>query len=105
MRIYFLYFLALIFSNCQSDDSKEALSVKVSIKIINVNSLDKLLSETLGLINFSADNPLNGKIEKKGININGSSQIEGIAANPDGSYYMTAEEVTGFTVMLYKFSY
>jgi len=37
--------------------------------------------------------------------VNGSVQIEGIAANPYGFFYMSAEEMTGFTAMLYKLSY
>lgn len=57
------------------------------------------------ITNFSDDNPLDGKIEKKNISVNGSIQIEGIAANPDGSYYLSAEETIGFAAMLYKFSY
>ena len=55
--------------------------------------------------NFNNNDPLSGKIEKKGINVNGSLQIEGIAANPDGSFYLSAEEMTGFTAMLYKLTY
>ncbi|MCD6544740.1 MAG: hypothetical protein J7K34_09550 [Flavobacteriaceae bacterium] len=57
------------------------------------------------ITNFSNNDPLSGKIEKVGINVNGSLQIEGIAANPDGSFYLSAEEMTGFTAMLYKLSY
>ena len=57
------------------------------------------------ITNFSTDNPLNGKIEKKNLRVKGSIQIEGIAANPNGSYYLSAEETTGFAAMLYKFSY
>ena len=57
------------------------------------------------ITNFSAEDPFNGTIEKKRINVNGSMQIEGIAANPDDSYYLTAEEITGFAAMLYKLSY
>lgn len=57
------------------------------------------------ITNFPQDNPLGGKIEKKQLNVNGSLQIEGVAANPDGSYYLTAEKMTGFTAMLYKLTY
>ncbi len=57
------------------------------------------------ITNFPQDNPLGGKIEKKRLNVNGSLQIEGIAANPDGSYYLTAEKMTGFTAMLYRLTY
>jgi len=37
--------------------------------------------------------------------VNGSVQIEGVAANPDGSFNLSAEEMTGFTAMLYKLFY
>ena len=57
------------------------------------------------LTNFSQNNPLDGGVDKKSITVNGSIQIEGITANPDGSYYMSAEEVAGFPAMLYKLSY
>lgn len=57
------------------------------------------------LTNFSSNNPLDGKVEKKSIAVSGSIQIEGITANPDGSYYMSAEEVTGFSAVLYKMSF
>ncbi len=57
------------------------------------------------LTNFSPNNPLDGKIDKKSIVVNGSIQIEAITANPDGSYYMSAEEITGFPAILYKISY
>ncbi len=57
------------------------------------------------ITNFSNENPLDGKIEKKEISVSGSIQIEGIAANPDGSYYMSAEEITGFAAVLYKLTY
>ena len=57
------------------------------------------------ITSFNNTDPLSGKIEKTGINVNGSLQIEGIAANPDGSFYLSAEEMTGFTAMLYKLTY
>jgi len=57
------------------------------------------------ITNFDNNDPLSGKIEKKGINVNGSLQIEGVAANPDGSFYLSAEEMTGFAAMLYKLTY
>jgi len=57
------------------------------------------------LTNFSQNNPLDGKVDKKSIVVNGSVQIEGITTNPDGSYYMSAEEVSGFSAILYKMSY
>ena len=57
------------------------------------------------ITSFNNMDPLSGKIEKTGINVSGSLQIEGIAANPDGSFYLSAEEMTGFTAMLYKLTY
>ena len=57
------------------------------------------------ITSFNNIDPLSGKIEKTGINVSGSLQIEGIAANPDGSFYLSAEEMTGFTAMLYKLTY
>ncbi len=57
------------------------------------------------LTNFSSNNPLDGKIDKKSIVVSGSMQIEAITANPDGSYYMSAEEASGFLANLYKLSY
>jgi len=57
------------------------------------------------LTNFSSNNPLDGKIDKKSIVVSGSKQIEGITVNPDGSYYMSAEESSGFSAILYKLSY
>lgn len=54
------------------------------------------------LSNFSKDNPLDGKIEKKSLKVNGSSQIEGISINPDGSYYLSAEKSLGYPAILYK---
>ena len=58
------------------------------------------------LSDFSQDNPLNGKIAKKSIIVPGSIQIEGIAVNPDGSYYISAEQIPGlFPASLYKMTY
>ncbi|NOQ92738.1 MAG: hypothetical protein GQ552_08505 [Flavobacteriaceae bacterium] len=57
------------------------------------------------LTNFSSNSPLDGKIDKKSIVVSGSKQIEGITVNPDGSYYMSAEESSGFSAILYKLSY
>ncbi len=76
-----------------------------SRKTIMLTGYQSFIPFIVKITNFSSDNPLNGKIEKKRISINGSIQIEGVAANPDGSFYMSAEETTGFAAMLYKFSY
>jgi len=57
------------------------------------------------LSNFSNTNPLDGKVEKKSIVLNGSIQVEGITVNSDGSYYMSAEEIPGFPAVLYKMVY
>ena len=54
------------------------------------------------LTDFSQNNPLDGKVEKKSINVNGSAQIEGISANPDNSYYLSAEGSLGLPPVLYK---
>ena len=54
------------------------------------------------LSEFTDNNPLNGKIEKNTIPVTGSRQVEAIAVNPDGSYYITAEESLGFPAVLYK---
>lgn len=54
------------------------------------------------LSNFSKENPLDGKIERKSLKVNGSSQIEGISINPDGSYYLSAEKSLGYPAILYK---
>jgi hypothetical protein len=54
------------------------------------------------LSDFSQNNPLDGKVEKKNLSVSGSIQIEGIAANPDGSYYISAEELRGLPAVLYK---
>jgi hypothetical protein len=54
------------------------------------------------LSDFSQNNPLDGKIEKKTLDVNGSIQIEGIASNPDGTYYISAEEFRGIPAVLYK---
>lgn len=39
----------------------------------------------VALTNFSQNNPLDGEVDKKFIEVNGSTQIEGVTANPDGS--------------------
>jgi len=57
------------------------------------------------LSEFTADNPLNGTIDKNSIALTGSRQIEAIAANPDGSYYISAEESLGFPAVLYRMIY
>lgn len=57
------------------------------------------------LSEFTADNPLNGTIDKNSIALTGSRQIEAIAANPDGSYYISAEESLGFPAVLYGMIY
>ncbi len=57
------------------------------------------------LSEFTDNNPLNGKIEKNSIPVTGSRQIEAIAVNPDGSYYISAEESLGFPAVLYKMTY
>jgi len=54
------------------------------------------------LNNFSQNNPLDGKVEKKVINVTGSTQIEGVSANPDNSYYLSAEESLGSPAILYE---
>jgi len=54
------------------------------------------------LSNFSQNNPLDGKVDKTNISVNGSLQIEGIATNPDGTYYISAEEIRGIPAVLYK---
>lgn len=57
------------------------------------------------LSDFTENNPLNGKIQKNSIILTGSRQIEGIAVNPDGSYYISAEESLGSPAVLYKMIY
>lgn len=57
------------------------------------------------LSNFSKSNPLDGKIEKKTLNLDGSIQIEGVASNPDGTYYISAEEFRGIPAVLYKLTF
>jgi hypothetical protein len=54
------------------------------------------------LSDFSQNNPLDGKVDKTNISVNGSMQIEGIATNPDGTYYISAEELRGIPAVLYK---
>ena len=72
---------------------------------IVLTGYNNFLPFIIRITNFNNDDPLNGKIEKTGINVNGSIQIEGVAANPDGSFYLSAEEMTGFAAMLYKLTY
>ena len=57
------------------------------------------------LNDFSAFNPLDGKVEKKSIRVSGSIQIEAIAANPDGSYYLSAENSGGLPAILYELKF
>lgn len=57
------------------------------------------------LSEFTNNNPLNGIIEKNSIPLSGSRQIEAIAVNPDGSYYISAEESLGSSAVLYKMIY
>ncbi|MCF6296699.1 MAG: hypothetical protein L3J08_01725 [Flavobacteriaceae bacterium] len=57
------------------------------------------------LTNFSQNNPLDGEIEKTLINIFGSPQIEGISANSDGSYFISAEKSGGFLASLYQLKF
>jgi hypothetical protein len=57
------------------------------------------------LSEFTDNNPLNGTIEKSSIALTGSRQIEAIAVNPDGSYYISAEESLGSPAVLYKMIY
>ena len=57
------------------------------------------------LSEFTNNNPLNGTIEKNSIPLSGSRQIEAIAVNPDGSYYISAEESLGSSAVLYKMIY
>ncbi len=76
-----------------------------SKKTIMLTGYSSFIPFVVKITNFYEENPLSGKIEKNRINVNGSVQIEGIAANPDGSFYLSAEEMTGFTAMLYKLSY
>ncbi len=57
------------------------------------------------LSGFTKNNPLDGTIEKNSIILTGSRQIEAIAVNPDGSYYISAEESLGSPAVLYKMIY
>ncbi len=77
-------------------------SVKKTIILTGYKNFIPFIAE---LSNFSSDNPLDGKIIKKILILNGSIQIEGIAYNPDGSYYITAEKNSGFPAVLYKMTY
>ncbi len=74
-------------------------------KTIMLTGYSSFIPFIVKITNFPKENPLSGKIEKNRLNVNGSVQIEGIAANPDGSYYLSAEETTGFEAMLFKLSY
>jgi hypothetical protein len=57
------------------------------------------------LSDFTENNPLNGAIEKNSIALTGSRQVEAIAVNPDGSYYISTEASAGFSAALYKMIY
>jgi len=57
------------------------------------------------LSDFTEKNPLNGTIKKNSVILTGSRQIEAIAVNPDGSYYISAEESLGSPAILYKMIY
>jgi len=57
------------------------------------------------LSGFTKNNPLDGTIEKNSIILSSSRQIEAIAVNPDGSYYISAEESLGSPAVLYKMIY
>lgn len=54
------------------------------------------------LDDFSENNPLDGKKIKKFINVTGSVQIEGVAANPNGSFYLSSERNSGLSACLYE---
>ncbi len=54
------------------------------------------------LSDFPQDNPLGGLVEKKSASVPGSIQIEGVAANPDGTYYISAEKLSALSAVLYK---
>jgi len=77
-------------------------SVKKTIVLTGYTNFIPFVVE---LSNFSTDNPLDGKMVKKTLFLNSSKQIEGIAFNPDGSYYITAEKSSGFPAVLYKLTY
>lgn len=57
------------------------------------------------LSDFTENNPLNGAIEKNSIALTGSRQVEAIAVNPDGTYYLSTEASAGFSAALYKMIY
>ncbi len=50
------------------------------------------------------NNPLDGKIQKIDLDIVGSKQVEGVSYNPDGFYFLSAEESAGLPAVLYKMS-
>lgn len=57
------------------------------------------------LSDFSINNPLDGKIEKENILVLGSVQIEGVAANPNDTYYISAERNLGFPASLHELKF
>lgn len=74
-------------------------------KTIVLTGYSSIIPFIVKLTDFSINNPLDGKIEKKQIVVPGSVQIEGISANPDKSYYISAEESLGSPAVLYKLDY
>lgn len=54
------------------------------------------------LLSDFTNNPLDGKIQKIDLDISGSKQVEGVSYNPDGSYFLSAEESLGLPAVLYK---
>jgi len=77
---------------------------KISESVILTGYLN-FIPFVVRLSDFSHNNPLDGKIEKRTLNVNGSIQIEGVASNPDGSYYISAEEFRGIPAVLYKLTF
>ena len=57
------------------------------------------------LSDFTENSPFNGAVEKNSIRLTGSRQVEAVAVNPDGSYYLSTEESAGFPAALYKMIY
>lgn len=57
------------------------------------------------LNDFTENSPFDGTIEKNSIPLTGSRQVEAVAVNPDGSYYLSTEESAGFSAALYKMIY
>lgn len=57
------------------------------------------------LNDFTENSPFDGTIEKNSIPLSGSRQVEAVAVNPDGSYYLSTEESAGFSAALYKMIY